>query len=212
MHLIQQKLLRLADTYNIGAMPFREIGKMISEEHPQSIKYHLEQLEKKNLIEWDRNNNSITKVGSGAVSNSDLLTIPVLGSANCGDPTIFATEHIEGHIKVSRGLLRNRINAFAIKAVGSSMNNANIGGKGIDDGDYVIVDPTDVDIKDNDYVLSIIDDTANIKKIKFDRDHDQIILCSESTYSYPPIYIHCNEASKYLVNGRIVQVMKNSKI
>ena len=92
------------------------------------------------------------------------------------------------------------------------MNKANIQGKTIEDGDYVIVDPTDKNIKDMDYVLSIIDDASNVKKITFDPDHNQIILSSESTNSYPPIYLHESEAAKFLVNGKIVQVIKKPKM
>lgn len=211
MHIIQQKLLRLADTYNLGDMSFRDIGKIIGDVHPQLVKHHLEQLKKRKLISWDKSKKVIVKISSGPISNSDFVTIPVLGSANCGDATIFADERIEGHIKVSTKLVKNKRGIFAIKAVGSSMNKANIDGKNIEENDYVIVDPKDINIRNNDYVLSIIDDVANIKKITFDPDHDQIVLVSESSNTYPPIYLHSSEAGKYLVNGKVVQVIKKSR-
>ena len=50
-----------------------------------------------------------------------------------------------------------------MRAVGSSMNQANIGGKNIEEDDYVLVDHTDKDIQTNDYILSVIDGMANIK-------------------------------------------------
>lgn len=211
MHIIQQKLLKLSDSCNIGRLSFREIGKLIDEEHPQIIKHHLDQLEKKALIKWDKATNTITKTQTGVVSNSDFITIPILGAANCGEATIFANEQIEGHIKVSIRIIKNRLKVFAIRAVGWSMNNANIDGKSIDDGDFVIVDPEDRNIKNNDYVLSIIDDVANIKKMTLDHDHNQIILSSESTNFYPPIFIEASEAAKYIVNGKVIQVIKNIK-
>lgn len=211
MHVIQQKLLRLAETYNLGEMTFRDIGKLIGEEHPQTIKHHLEQLEKRTLIEWNREKKIITKIDKGVVVNRDFIIIPILGAANCGDATVFAEERVEGHLKISTKLLKNKSEVFAVRAVGSSMNQANIDGKTIEDGDYVLVDMEEKDIKNGDYVLSIIDDAANIKKITFDKDHAQVVLSSESSFPYPPIYLHTSEQSKYLVNGKIIQVVKRAK-
>lgn len=212
MHPIQQKLLRLADTYNIGNMSLRDVAKIIDVEHPQIIKHHLEQLERKDLIEWDREAKIISKKSSGASSNTDFKIVPVFGSANCGQADIYADERIEGHIKVSSLLLKNKSSVFAIKAIGASMNKSNIEGRNIEDGDYVIIDAMDKNIRSNDYVLSIIDEMANIKKIIIDKEHSQICLISESTNQYPPIYIDESEASKYFVSGKVIQVIKHSGI
>lgn len=211
MHPIQQKLLRLADTTNLGSMSFRDIGKIIGDIHPQLVKHHLEQLEKRSLILWNKDKKIIKKVKSGVVSNSDFITVPVVGFANCGEATAFADEHIDRHIKISTKFIKNKREIFAIRAVGSSMNKANINGKSINDGDYVIIDSKEKNVRTHDYVLSIIDDVANIKKVFFDKNNKQIILFSESTHSYPPIYIDTSEAAKYLVNGKVIQIIKNPK-
>jgi SOS-response transcriptional repressor LexA len=212
MHPIQQKLLKLSETYNVGNMSFRDVARIIGEEHPQTVKHHLEQLEKKGLIEWDRDNKVVIKKALGVVNNIDFTIIPVLGLANCGSANVYADERIEGHIKVSNKLLGDRNNVFAIKAVGHSMNNANIHGRNIEDGDYVIIDPNEKNMKSNDYVLSVIDEVANIKKILIDRHNCQIALVSESTFKYPDIYIEESEATKYLINGKVVQVIKQAKV
>lgn len=209
MHSIQQKLLRLADTYNLGAMPLRDIGKIIGDQHPQLIKHHLEQLERKGFIKWDKENKIITKSATTPVTNTDLIFVPVLGAANCGAASIYADENVEGHIKVSRTLLKNKTSVFAIRAVGASMNRADIEGKNIEEGDYVLVDPNDRNLKDNDYFLSIIDGLANIKKIKVDYACQQVMLLSESSFNYTPIFIDLSEASSFFVNGKVVQVIKS---
>ncbi len=208
MHPVQQKLLKLVDTCNLGTLTLREVAKIINEDHPQIVKHHLEALEKKGLIEWDRANKMITKCPTSVSVNADFAVIPVLGAANCGAATIYADEAIIEHIKVSFSLLKNRRNTFAVRAVGSSMNKANINGKSIDEGDLVIIDPDDKNIQSNDYVLSIIDDTANIKRIVIDQQHEQITLISESTQHYPPIYISASEISRYIVSGKVIQVIK----
>jgi uncharacterized alpha/beta hydrolase family protein len=57
----------------------------------------------------------------------------------------------------------------------------------------------------------VIDDVANVKKITLDSEHEQIILSSESSNSYPSIYLHGSEATKFLVNGKVIQIIKALK-
>lgn len=212
MHIVQQKLLKLVDSYNLGAMSYRDIAQIIGEQHPQIIKHHLEQLEKKLLIDWDKESKVISKRTSGITINLDFSIIPVLGSANCGPADIYADQSIIGHIKVSSKLLGKKNKVFAIKASGHSMNNANINGRNIEDGDYVIIDPNDKNIKTRDYVLSIIDEVTNIKKIIIDSANCQIALISESTFHYPEIFIDEDEAERFVINGKVVQVIKQLKL
>lgn len=212
MHTIQQKLLRLAETYNLGSMSLRDIAKIINVPHPQIVKHHLEQLERKELIIWDRENKKIEKKATGVISNSDFRIVPVLGAANCGPADIYADERIQGHIKVLATFLKNKEKVFAIKAVGESMNKANIDGKNIEDGDLVIIDALDKNIKNNDYVLSVIDEVANIKKIVINKQYNQICLASESTNNYSPIYIDETEVAKLFINGKVIQVIKNTGV
>lgn len=208
MHLVQQKLLKLSDTCNMGELPLREIAKIINEAHPQTVKHHLEALEKRGLIEWNKETKTIKKCSATVAVNVDFAVIPVIGTASCGIATAYADEMIEEHVKVSFSLLRNRRNVFAIRAIGCSMNKANINGKSVEDGDLVIIDPEDKNIQSNDYVLSIIDEMANIKKIIINIEHEQITLVSESTKYYPHIYISASEMNRYVVGGKAIQVIK----
>ena len=109
---------------------------------------------------------------------------------------------------MSLHLLRNRRNTFAIRAVGSSKNKANINGKNIEDGDLVIIGPEDKNVQSSDYVLSVIDGMANIKRILIDLGHEQITLMSESTQHFPPIYISIHEIDRYVLSGKVIQVIK----
>lgn len=212
MHDIQTKLLNIIDKKKIGAMTLREIGELIDEpEQPQKIKHHLLQLAKRGLIRIDKRKKIIEKMHGGMNRESKLLSIPILGSANCGEATVYADEQIEGYLKMSKGLIQSRsTNLFAIRAVGNSMNRAIVGlhKHAIDDGDYVLVEQMAAKPKNGDYVLSTIDDVANIKKFMFDKKNNQIVLVSESSQHIPPIYIHPSDLSDYIVNGKIVQVVK----
>jgi SOS-response transcriptional repressor LexA len=103
---------------------------------------------------------------------------------------------------------------FAVKAVGNSMNQALVNGESINDGDYVIVDNKQRSIEEynNKYVLSVISGMSNIKRLVIDRLNDRIQLLSESSDSYPPIYIHEEDFGEYMVNGLVTDVVKSPKL
>ena len=85
------------------------------------------------------------------------------------------------------------------------MNKAKINGQNIEDGDYVIVD-TKKTAKPNDYVLAIIDNVANIKKLLINQKNRIFSLVSESTENHPTIFIHEND--KFLINGVVKYIIK----
>lgn len=215
MHIVQQKILELAEKKDIGKLKLRELGTEVGESHPQKVKHHLQHLIKKGVLRVNSMDNSITVVKPGLISGGDLIAIPLLGYANCGDATMVANEYPEGMLMVSPSLVRssNSSSLFAVKAVGNSLNQANVDGKGspIEDGDYVIVDKSMVAPKNNQYVLSVIDGLANIKKLFIDNDNQQYVLFSESSQEMPPIYIHQSDFQSYMINGTVVGVMKKPK-
>lgn len=213
MHIIQEKILKLMDGENISGLALRDIGAKIGESgSPQKIKHHLDQLAKKGLIKIDKKNDKIEKIKSGISHNSNLVSLPIMGSANCGEATFFADGHIEGYLKVTKSILGNLIgrvkDLLALRAVGNSMNNANVFGNSIEDGDYVIIDRKQKNLQDGEYVVSLIDNVANIKKIFIDKQNQQFILVSESNQDLPPIYIHRDDLDNYLIAGKVVKVMK----
>lgn len=208
IHPIQQKLLKISENINFSEMSLREIARLVEEKHPQKISHHLAQLEKKGLIKVDRRSGNIKKIKAG--KNNNLITVPIVGSANCGEANIFAFEDIEGHLKISKKFINKNKNIFAIKAHGLSMNRANIKGFSIENGDYVIIDGENRNPNSGDYVLSIIDEMANIKRFHIDKDKKQIALISESTENLPAIYIHPDD--KYMINGVVKYVIKKPKV
>lgn len=183
----------------------------MDEKYPQKIKHHLTQLEKKGLvaIDWPDKKLSIAKPGESKLSS--LLSIPILGNANCGPATLLAEQNIEGYLKISKTVLGLRAigDFFAIKAFGNSMNKAKISGRNIEEGDYIIVDPKQRVPHNGDYVLSIIDNVANIKRFFRDVKNRLIMLMSESTETYPPIYIDPRE--NYYVSGKVIYVIKSPR-
>lgn len=206
MHTIQEKILKLVDEKNIGNLTLRQIGKLIDESLPQKIKHHLSQLERKGFIFIDKKNKHISRISNKAKASGLFVSVPIVGSANCGSAVIYADQNIEGYLKISKRLVPNKKSIFSIKAEGNSMNKANIDGDNIESGDYVIVDSENTSPRDNDYIVSIIDGMANIKKYRLDTEHSRIVLLSESTQEYAPIFIH--EADDFKINGKVVEVIK----
>lgn len=210
IHSIQQKLLKISEDINLNKMSLREVAHLVDEKHPQKIRHHLTQLEKKGLIKIDRRSGNIERIKKGEIKNADLIMVPILGGANCGEATIFADENLEGYLKISKKFINQGRKIFAIKAHGPSMNKASIKGFNIEDGDYVVIDGENRNPNNGDYVLSIIDDAANIKRFYMDKDKKQIALLSESTENLPLIYIHPKD--KYMINGVVKYVIKKPKI
>jgi len=213
MHNTQEKILKILETRDLAGLSLREIGDLVGESgSAQKIKHHLEQLAVKGFVRIDKKNNKIEKIKSGLSQNSSLVSLPIMGSANCGEATIFADNHIEGYLKATKtvlGDLMDRVNnLFVLRAVGPSMNRADVGGNAIEDGDFVIVDKEQIIPHEGDYVVSVIDGVANIKKIYLDGKNQQIVLVSESNQDLPPIYIHRDDLDSYLIAGKVVRVMK----
>jgi SOS-response transcriptional repressor LexA len=212
MHKIQEQLLKISEKKNLSSMSLREIGKLIDcADQPQKVKHHLHQLEKKGFLTLDRQNRAAAYIKPSASLHASLVAVPIFGSANCGPAMIYAEQQAEGYLQISGRLLSRKKDIFAIKASGYSMNKANINGESIDDGDYVVIDPTYRSIKNGDYVLAVIDNNATIKRYFNDKENGRIILLAESSASYAPIFIHYQDAASFLVNGKVIQVIKKPK-
>jgi SOS-response transcriptional repressor LexA len=83
---------------------------------------------------------------------------------NVGSATIFAEENFHGFLRVSSKLIgRSKPSGlYAVKADGTSMNRADIGGRKIFDGDFVIVNSQKRNVIRCDVVLAVIDPCMDI--------------------------------------------------
>lgn len=217
MHILQEKILNLAKNSSLKSLGLRKLAKLIEIEHPQRVKYHLEQLEKNGFIRLNKEKNRIIGVikhNENSLPNTiELFNIPVLGNANCGQPLEFAEEDIQGYVKLSPKSVgrTNPKGLFAIQAVGDSLNRANIDGRSVENGDFVVIDGNQRQPENGKYILSIIDGACNLKKFYKDGQNNEIRLVSESTLNIPPIILHEDDISTsgYIVNGVVVKVIKN---
>lgn len=221
MHPIQEKLLALSKSHNLAELSLREMADKIGSprESPQKIKHHLLQLQKRGFLTIDRAKGLMGRTPSEPAwakglldSKSRLFSIPVIGTANCGPATVFAEENFQGFLKISSKLVGRSKPAglYAIKADGSSMNRAQIDGKQIEDGDYILIDSEDRDAKTGDVVLAIVDGRATVKKFINDRSNRQIVLMAESSFDYAPIYLHADD--DFTISGKAIGVVKRPRV
>lgn len=213
MHKNQRILLDLAQTHNLAQMSLREIGEVTGiGENPQLIRHHLQQLVKNGFLSIDKKTGQMKLASEQQDEKAALISIPIMGQANCGEALSFADDQIQGYIQVSPSLLKKRAKMpYALRAVGESMTAAKIptfGSQlaGIDDGDYVIIDGQERIATNNDYIVAVIDGLANIKKLKHD-DYG-VRLVSESKQPYPPIMISPDEQENF-VSGKVLAVVKH---
>lgn len=204
MHAIQENLLKKIKSENLSGMTLREIGALVGETSAQKIRHHLTQLSKKGFIVYSPAKREIKK--RQQISKDGFVSLPIVGSANCGPANIFADENVAGYLKVSRNLAPRNGKLYVLRADGESMNRANINGKTIEDGDFVVVDSEQRIPERGHYIVSIIDEMANIKKFVPDPKNRRIILKSESSKDYLPIFVH--ESDSFGVCGRVVDVIK----
>lgn len=207
-----KKILEYSKNNDIPSIGYREVARQLGIKNPQTIIYYLKKIESEGWLYYDPKTKTKKSAKRKAFAVDNFFNIPVLGAANCGLATELAEQKIQGFVKISQKSLNvsSPNNLMAIKAIGNSLNQANIKGDTIDEGDYVIVDCSKKNPNNGDYVLSIIDGAANFKRFYKDDNKQEIRLVSESTSDIPPIVLHEDdlEDSGYTVNGVVVRVIK----
>ena len=125
------------------------------------------------------------------------VNVPFVGRVACGLP-ILAEENIEAMIPVSTKLAYAGSKYFILRAIGDSMNEADI-----DDGDFVLVRQQQ-NANDGDIVVALIDDEATIKE--FHRKNGAVILKPKSSNKkHQPIIL----TSNFEIQGIVVKTIPN---
>jgi repressor LexA len=170
-----------------------------------TVHQHLNELEKDGYLNRKKFKKRSVGINSFSNGNSSFF-VPILGSANAGEAVILASEEKRGDLHIPSGVIKAKNgNLFALKIDGDSMNKAKINGRNIESGDFVIVDPSETSPENNDYVLSVINGCANVKKFK--KDTNGIRLEPESTNKkHKPIYLSSED--DFMINGKIIAVVK----
>jgi SOS-response transcriptional repressor LexA len=212
MHEIQRRLLALAEHDDIAKMSLRKVGERVGVQHAAQVRHHLNYLVKQGRLV--KNAAGSFAMPDTSLSKSTLLTIPFMGEADCGEATMLATGQVQGYLSISPRMSHytSTKNLYTLKAKGDSMDRASINGKSIEDSDYVLVHKCNAsEVSDGDYIVSIFDSLANIKRLHIDRAHNRVVLLSESHRSRPPIIIAAEDMDYYEIVGKVVDVIKGIK-
>lgn len=204
MHTNQQKIFDLAKKSTLKGLSLRAIGEKVNITNAQTVKFHLQRLVDQQILD---ENWQVRETERG------IFRVPIYGTANCGPATFHAQNEVEGYLRVSSGVLgrESARNLIALRADGNSMNRA-YGGRGIHDSDYVLVElKSDKTIRNGEYVVSLFDGCANIKKVVIDKEY--VSFVSESSEDYPPLIVTRDEFRSGLVQvvGRVVKVIQSKR-
>ncbi len=137
----------------------RELTEHLGYSSSQSGLRIIRSLTEKGVVARDRNKNlTLRKLDAfpGGPSTK-TIELPILGYVACGSP-IMAEESIEGYLRVSESIVSRGKQHFILRAMGDSMERADIF-----EGDYLVI-RKDAVIHTNDIVLAFIDDEATIKR------------------------------------------------
>jgi len=169
--------------------------------------YYIERLRKRGFLSKDANTPRGLRIHKTDKPSEGSLLLPILGSANCGEALTLAIENPEGYLKIPFTFVKKRDDIFVLKAEGDSMNMARIGDakKNIEPGDFVIVDSDVRGIQHGDYVLSIINGCANIKKLGVHKGYLRLISESDNP-EHKPIYLSSED--DFMISGKVLAVVK----
>lgn len=210
MHWIQATLLDLAKAHDIAGMRRAELVRLVGCRYQSQIDHHLRRLLSAGAL-VEKDGRFVPAITSGA----GLLRIPIMGEADCGEATKFADGRVVDYLTVSPSVIntKNTNSIYALVAKGNSMDNADVSGKTISDGDYVIVQRKNAyEPGDGEIIVSDVGGLVNVKRFRRDSANNRIVLVSDShrQQDFTPIII--SEFDDYSILGKVVDVIKGVNV
>lgn len=135
----------------------REIARKFRIKSTKTVSDLLHALENKGFIERDESRSRGVRL-LGFASAGATQPIPYYGRIHAGEPALLP-EHRQGFVTIDRRFLPSE-DVFMLKVKGESMT-----GRGILDGDYVLVTPAATP-KDGDIIASRIGDEGTVKTLR----------------------------------------------
>lgn len=200
--LEQRRILNVIKdlTLKLGKPPtLEEIREASRHNYISSVQRHVEALKEKGFLDHVPNQ---ARSLQPSHLHSQRVNIPLIGNVAAGIP-ILAMENIEAYIPYEPTKVKvNLKDYFFLRAIGDSMNNANINGRTIDNGDYVLIRrQSTADF--GQIVVALIEEEATIKK--YTQGDGHIILQPISTNpANKPIYVF----DEFQIQGIVVDVIK----
>lgn len=184
-----ETLIKIRDyiAHNQKAPTLKELSKLLDLKGTTSAQRHVEALKRKGYLIGERNYSRGLSITTQALNQ---IKIPLIGNIACGQP-LFAHQNIEAYIPYNGSNLHGKSeDYFFLRAIGDSMNNADIKGKTIDDGDFVLIKKQST-AEIGQRVVALIGEEATIKKLKKQKNYFVLEPESKNTNN-KPIYVFEN--------------------
>lgn len=175
------------------------------DESMKSVMQVIEALEKKELITRDEERKIYLVENESYGDVQNIFSIPLYGLASCGEALAYADDVADDFLQLSRNLFYRETQVqklFAVKALGDSMNKAQI-----NDGDYVVfakVDGQDVDFEGK-IVVAVINGMATIKRYKKVQDGVVGLFPESTNTAHHPIFL--SESDTVFIAGVFKRVL-----
>ncbi len=154
----------------------REICTAVGLSSPSTVQRYINSLEEKGyIVKGGSKKRAITLPRQE--NEVEVMSVPIVGTVAAGQP-ILAEENIEEYFPLPMNYA-GKNDMFMLKVKGESMINA-----GILDGDYVIVESTEI-ARNGEIVVALLDDSATVKT--YYREKDYIRLQPENDLLEPII-------------------------
>lgn len=141
-------------------------------------------------------NPDLSKYGIISLENRRTKKIPILGEIACGVP-IYAEETYNDYVEVDEDIKVD----FALRTKGDSMI-----GDNIVDGDVVLVKKVSM-VEPHEIAVVIINDEATLKRVKYDRAKD-IVMLEASNPSVPTKLYSGSELEQINILGKVVLLQR----
>ena len=129
----------------------------------------------------------------------NTVILPVYGKASAGNGYINLDQEIY-YFPIKRGDFSDR--SFLVEINGNSMEPT------LEDGDYALVDPDNIDYLKNKIYVVTFNDESFIKRIVID-DKSKIIMLKSDNPEYEDILITKDMQVYLKIEGRVIQVISN---
>ena len=181
----------------------KELCNRMDVKWPNAVYELLNGLEMKGYIFRRKNakrNIELRNVDALSMSTS-TVSIPVVASVGCDDLSVIADEKYDESIEVDQSILEGKGKIAAVRAVGDSMNDADI-----NDGDYILIELTE-NAQNGDRVAVIVGDMVTVKRLE--RKNGFTVLRPESKDpKYKPIILR----EDFKIAGKVIGVVSNPNV
>ncbi len=172
----------------------REICESTGLSSTSTVHSHLVNLEKKGYIARDHSKNRALRIIE-IIPKDTITNVPILGTVTAGIP-ILAEESIEEYFPMP-SKQRKYEDSFMLRVSGDSMIEA-----GINDSDLVHVKKQNT-AKNGEIVVALIEDSATVKKIYFEKDGIRLQPCNPA---FQPII-----SKNITVLGKVIALYRSYK-